>query len=68
MRFTIDRFEGDYAIVELEDMQMVEIPRIALPMEAKEGDIIQVTIDQDETEKRRKRIEEKFKSLFGENN
>lgn len=66
MKFTIDRFEGEYAIVELEDREMVEIPRIILPPGAKEGDILNISIDEDETEIRRRRIQAKFNSLFSE--
>lgn len=66
MKFTIDRFEGEFAIVELEDMTMVEIPIAVLPIEAREGDIINISIDEDETEKRRKRIQDKFNSLFSD--
>ncbi len=69
MRGIIDRFEGDYAIIEKEDRVFVNIPREALPLEAKEGDaIIQVgteyQIDETETKKRRKRIEELSRNLW----
>ena len=37
MKVIIDRFEGEYGIVELEDMTFVEIPRVLLD-NAKEGD------------------------------
>lgn len=66
MKFTIDRFEGEFAIVELDSLETIEIPRIILPYEAKEGDIISIEIDEDETEARRKKIQEKFNSLFGD--
>ncbi|WP_313758605.1 DUF3006 domain-containing protein [Tissierella sp.] len=66
MRFTIDRFEGELAIVELENREIIEIPKIILPMEAKEGDIIIISVDEKETEGRKKRIQEKFDSLFCE--
>lgn len=64
MRFTIDRFEEEFAIVELENGDMVEIPRAILPIEAKEGDILSITIEKDETEERKKRIQSKFDRLF----
>ena len=64
MRFIIDRFEGDFAIVELENREIVDIPRVVLPIEAKEGDSIIVSIDEVETESRKKRIQNKFNSLF----
>ena len=64
MRFIIDRFEGEFAIVELENREIVDIPRVVLPIEAKEGDSIIVSIDEVETESRKKRIQDKFNSLF----
>lgn len=66
MRFTIDRFEGDYAIVELEGKEMLDMPRILLPLDAKEGDIINVSIDKEGTENRKKEIQDRFNNLFSE--
>lgn len=66
MKFTIDRFEGDFAVVELEDKEMVDLPLSLLPENAKEGDILNITIDNDATERRRKRIQDKFDSLFSD--
>lgn len=66
MRFTIDRFEGELAIVELENKEIIEIPKAILPLEAKEGDIIATSVDVGETEERKRRIQEKFESLFCE--
>lgn len=42
MRIVIDRFEGDYAIVELSDRTMVDLHRQFLPKSAKEGDIFEI--------------------------
>ncbi len=66
MKFIIDRFEGEFAIVELENMEMLDMSRKLLPQDAKEGDTINVTIDEIETENRRKRIQDKFDSLFSD--
>ncbi|TCU77300.1 DUF3006 family protein [Tissierella praeacuta] len=66
MRFTIDRFEGELAIVELENREIIEIPKVILPIDAKEGDIIIISLDEKETQDRKKRIQEKFESLFCE--
>lgn len=66
MKYTIDRFEGEYAVVELENKETVKIPVKALPEEAKEGDIIIVSVDNQETSEREKRIRDKFKLLFEE--
>lgn len=64
MKFTIDRFEGEFAIVELENKEMLDIPKGILPIEAKEGDIISVSVEQGETEERKERIQSKFDRLF----
>ncbi len=56
MQVIIDRFEGAYAIVELPDKTMANIPKTLLP-DAKEGDVINITVDKNATEKRRKDIQ-----------
>ncbi len=56
MNLIIDRFEGDYAVVELSDRTFVNIPKKALPEEAKEGDIITITVNKSETERRKDNI------------
>lgn len=64
MKYIIDRFEKDFAIVELGDKTMVNIPRKALPTEAKEGSVIDVTLDTKTTDERAKRINKKMDDLF----
>lgn len=64
MRYTIDRFEGNFAVVELENGEFADIPRIAIPDEAREGDIIDVTVNKSETEKRRSEIRKMEDNLF----
>lgn len=64
MKYSIDRFEGDYAVVELSDGLFVNIPISAIPIEAKEGDTIKVTIDKNVTKERRISIEKKMSKLF----
>lgn len=64
MEFTIDRFEGEYAVVELNDGKITQIPRIAIPTDAKEGDIISLKIEIDKTAKRKASIERKMNKLF----
>ena len=56
MRVVIDRFEGEYAVVELPDRTMVNIPS-ALLDGAREGDVVEIRIDLKETEKRRAEIQ-----------
>lgn len=64
MRAIIDRFEEDTAVLELGDGETVDVPRRILPKEAKEGDCIIISIDTEETEKRRKAAQEKLNKLF----
>jgi hypothetical protein len=70
----IDRFEGEYAILIVgEDEQRFNVLQKALPRKAKEGSWLQVeiqngevfniTIDEEETERARKRIAEKLERL-----
>jgi hypothetical protein len=62
MKVTIDRFEDNYAVVELEDRTMLSMPISLVPEGAKEGDVISIEIDNQETERRKGRI----KSLMDE--
>ena len=64
MKFIIDRFEGEFAVVELENREMINLPICIIPQGTKEGDILKIIIDQEETTSRKRRIEEKFKRLF----
>ncbi len=64
MKWTIDRFEGDFAVVETENRQMADIPRAALPPDVKEGDVVVLQIGREETERKKSEISERFKSLL----
>ncbi|MEL7596664.1 MAG: DUF3006 domain-containing protein [Clostridiaceae bacterium] len=69
MKVVIDRFEDIYAVCEKEDTTMIDIKRIDIPKDAKEGDVLNIegdsiTIDEEETERRKKEIEELTKNLF----
>lgn len=64
----IDRFEGKYAVVELEDKKIVTIEKEKVPQNAKVGDVLNIanyiTIDLVETEKRKKCIEDLTRDLW----
>jgi len=62
----IDRLEADFAVVEYESGKTFNLPRFLLPPEAKEGDIIAltVTVDSSRTKDRRKNIERLMDDLF----
>lgn len=69
----IDRFEGNYALVELETGSYIEIEIGRLPKEACEGDVIaisdeitldEITLDEEESKKRREEIKEITKDFW----
>ncbi len=64
MKVTIDRFEGGYALVELDDRTIVDMPIELIPAGAKEGDVLSIFIDEEETEKRRERIRKLMEELW----
>lgn len=66
MKVVIDRIEGDYAVVETENSKMVNLPRELVPAGAKERDVIDISIDESETEKRHKRINDLARQLWNE--
>jgi len=69
MRFIIDRFEEDFALLENpETLEVKEYPRAKLPKGAKEGDVLTesdgvLSLDSAETEARAARIRERFNRL-----
>lgn len=63
MKVIIDRFEGDYAVVETEDKIMVNLPKLLIPG-AKEGDVISISIDEEETKQRKDNISKLMDDLW----
>ncbi len=63
MEVIIDRFEKEFAVVELEIGEFVNLPRILVP-NAKEGDVVNITIDENSTKKRKEHIESLMNNLF----
>lgn len=66
MKYTIDRFESDFAVVELENQKFVNIPRSAIPIEAKEGDIISVKVDIKSTQEQEKHIKKLMNNIWAD--
>jgi hypothetical protein len=62
----IDRFEGEWAVVEW-DGTVFNVPRAMLPRDAREGDVLGVSITSDAgaTEARRQRSKRLEDELFG---
>ncbi|ABP65764.1 DUF3006 domain-containing protein [Caldicellulosiruptor changbaiensis] len=63
MKVVIDRFEGKFAVLELENGKIVNVPIDIIPQGAKEGDVLLIEIDKKETENRQKRISKLFEEL-----
>lgn len=62
MQVIIDRFEGNFAIVELPNKEMIDVPKV-LFQDAKEGEVIDIIINHSETNKRKKNISDLFNKL-----
>ena len=69
-KFTIDRFEGDIAVLENRDTgEMININKNDLPQDAKEGSILKLNnnkyeIDLEEQKEVEKRIKDKMNKLW----
>ena len=68
MKGIIDRFEGDYAVIEFEGKTLVDILKRDLPAGLKEGDAIQCTkgayvFDELETERIKREIQKTLDML-----
>lgn len=63
----IDRFEGEWAVIEFGD-KIFDIPRALLPKEAREGDVIQISISIDNyaTKDREEAVRKLAEELFEE--
>lgn len=69
MKYIINRFEGDYAVVEDENKLMMDIHLKDLPKEVQEGDVLvkngdSYSVDLGETERRKKKIQELVDDLW----
>jgi hypothetical protein len=56
IKVTIDRFEGEYAVVELPNRETLNMPKQLVPAEAKEGEILKIEIDRSEVAERKREI------------
>lgn len=69
MKYIIDRFEGEYAVCEIEAGKFIDIPKADIPKGAKEGDILSKTdngyrIEKVETEAKKEEIKKRMNRLF----
>ena len=65
MKWVIDRFEGDYAVVGCGDMYF-NIPRSALPSGILEGDILCIAVNDADTYTKTVQGKDRLNNLFGE--
>lgn len=58
MKATIDRFEGDLAVLIMQDGTRFNLPVSLLPESCREGDVLNITIERDleETTQARERV------------
>ncbi len=73
MRLIIDRFEGDFAVCEVEKGQYTNIPISELPQDVHEGDIIvmennKCSIDNSSTKARKESMNKLLSKLLNKNN
>lgn len=63
--FIIDRFEGEYALIEYSN-RIFHIPKSIMPKGAKEGDIIkiEISINKNNTEKKKESIKKLVDEVF----
>lgn len=65
MRYIIDRFEGDFAVVEKEDGSFEQILRATLPAGAQEGDIVDMgVINAETTAQKKEELKNRLNRLF----
>lgn len=63
MQIIIDHIEDDYLVVELEDLSTIDVPRALIP-NAKEGDVVDIIINEEATNERRKEVHKLMDELF----
>ncbi|WP_338826310.1 hypothetical protein MTBGP_11180 [Moorella thermoacetica] len=66
--FIIDRFEGQWAVIETDDRKTFNLPRSILPCDAKEGDVVTLiaNINRRDTEMRREKAQSLLDNFFDE--
>ncbi len=64
MQLIIDRFEGEIVVCEYEKGKTLDLPTALLPADAKEGDVLRLTVDREATEQQKNDAESLRKRLF----
>lgn len=70
MQLTIDRFEGDRAVLRTNAGQELVVPRNELPAHAREGDVLTISFGQDAaaTDERAQRAKDMLNEILSSNN
>lgn len=67
MEVIVDRFEGDYAVCEKPNREMIDIHKDKLPKNVKEGDVLTISGDQiTSSPGKRKAREERIQNLMND--
>lgn len=61
--FVVDRIEGDFAVIEFGD-SFIDVPLSSFKEEVKEGDVLNLVVDKEETEKRMNKASQLLQHLF----
>lgn len=69
----VDRFEGDFVVLELDSCNSISIPRAHAPKMLAEGMVVEyegdtiLRIDMEETERRERDMQRRFERILGKN-
>lgn len=63
MQVIVDRIENDYLVVELEDGNVIDMPKELCP-KAKEGDVIDIFINEEDTKNRKEEVKNLMEEVF----
>ncbi len=64
MFLAVDRIEGDKAVLQNDEGQSAAVPMFLLP-EISEGDVLEISVNAEEAERRRKACRERMNRLRG---
>lgn len=64
MKVIIDRFEENYAVVEINETSFANLPLSLVPSGANEGSVIEITLDEKSTEQRSNNVSRLMDKLF----
>lgn len=63
MQVIVDQIENDMLVLELDVGKTISVPRILIP-DAKEGDVVDITINKEETKKENDKVQKLVDELF----